>query len=769
MALAFAHMQVIHAGPQSSAVAFLAYMKRARLVDEVTGQAYDFTERHEGGEDLLADGVELPEGAPEAWRDPARLANDMQRAELVSDRKTGEVRYRKDAQLARAETLPMPRELGLEEWKAMVTAYVHETYVSKGVPVAWAIHDASGDQPHAHLLVSTRAFDPATGMLSRRKARELNPDFAKGVLVRDDPGLRWAAFQEQWARSRGLELNFDLRGPVAQKRRGKGRFIDGASDAMDQADEAEEANREALRDPAKVLATLSAQKSTWTERDLSRLLRALPLQERDEVKTLVLGQDEVVKLDEDVYSTRSVLAQEQRLLDLAEGWIGTNRHAAPAEAVEAVLAEQKTLSEEQRTTVLNCVAAGQLALVRGGAGTGKSHSMKVVRDCYRLSGHRVVGLAPTNAVALDMAKDGYREAGTLHRLLFCQENGIDPAWNAKTVLIVDEAGMVDTGMMDRLFQRADATGAKVILVGDERQLSSVQRGGMYAELRRRFGGSEITAVRRQNADWQRQASVALSEGRMKDAVEAYAANGCIAAGADEEATRKLLLRDWAAAYNAAPDKQRFIFTLSNEDSARLNLDVQAELEKAGRVHEVRPYKTSRGEFRAGIGDRIQFHANKREAGYFNGHIGTISARGEDGRLWVDLDSGAQVVFDPQKEMGWGLGYAGTAHRGQGKTLPEAFYLHNPFGDSRVAYVGGTRHRENLKIYYSKDRTVGLGMLAQQMARKRDQRIAVSYLDAGDLHAPASRGPTSLRANSDEADVSGAAPSPSGSSPSGPTA
>lgn len=183
MALDYANMKVIHAGPQSSAVAFLAYMKRCQLVDEVTGQAYDFTGQHAGGEDLLADGVELPDGSPEAWRDPARLVNDMQKAELIRDRKTGEVRYRKGAQLARAETLAMPRELGLDEWKGMLVDFVRETYTSRGVPVVWAIHDASGDQPHAHPLISTRYVDVEAGKLGR-KARELNPEFAKGVLVR---------------------------------------------------------------------------------------------------------------------------------------------------------------------------------------------------------------------------------------------------------------------------------------------------------------------------------------------------------------------------------------------------------------------------------------------------------------------------------------------------------------------------------------------------------------------------------------------------------
>lgn len=285
-------------GPQSSAVAFLAYMKRARLVDEVTGQAYDFTERHEGGEACWRSGVELPEGAPEAWRDPARLVNDMQRAELVRDRKTGEVRYRSGAQLARAETLAMPRELGIEEWKAMVTAYVHDICL-EGRPGRLGY-------PRCQRGPAAR---PSPGLDTRLRSGDRHAQPPQGARAesglrqgRPGPGRPGASL----GRLSGAVGTFP-RARAEVRRAGTGRAeapggrdtsVDGPSDAMDQADEAEEANREALRDPAKVLATLSAQKSTWTERDLSRLLRALPLQERGEIKSLVLGQDQVLKLDE---------------------------------------------------------------------------------------------------------------------------------------------------------------------------------------------------------------------------------------------------------------------------------------------------------------------------------------------------------------------------------------------------------------------------------------------------------------------------------------
>ena len=69
------------------------------------------------------------------------------------------------------------------------------------------------------------------------------------------------------------------------------------------------------------------------------------------------------------------------------------------------------------------MSSGGLKLIEGRAGTGKSYTLAAVREAHEAAGHRVVGLAPTNAVAQDLKADGFAEAGTVHAALFALKNG----------------------------------------------------------------------------------------------------------------------------------------------------------------------------------------------------------------------------------------------------------------------------------------------------------------------------------------------------------
>ena len=138
----------------------------------------------------------------------------------------------------------------------------------------------------------------------------------------------------------------------------------------------------------------------------------------------------------------------------------------------------------------------------------------------------MIGLAPTNAVAQDLAKDGFTEAGTVHAALFALKNG-RTAWDRKTVVIVDEAAMSDARITGELLAAARQAGAKLILAGDDRQLASIERGGLFAELKQRHGAADITTVTRQRVDWQRQAAHDLAEGRFAEAVAAFDKAGAI--------------------------------------------------------------------------------------------------------------------------------------------------------------------------------------------------------------------------------------------------
>ena len=171
--------------------------------------------------------------------------------------------------------------------------------------------------------------------------------------------------------------------------------------------------------------------------------------------------------------------------------------------------------------------AGGLKLIEGRAGTGKSYTLAAVREAHEAAGYRIVGLAPTNAVAQDLKADGFAEAGTVHAALFAIKNGRSPGWNRRTVLVVDEAAMLDSRVTGELLAEAKRAGAKVILTGDDRQLASIERGGLFTELRRAHGAAEITEVTRQRVDWQRQAARDLAEGRFDAAVQAFDRHGAV--------------------------------------------------------------------------------------------------------------------------------------------------------------------------------------------------------------------------------------------------
>ena len=114
----------------------------------------------------------------------------------------------------------------------------------------------------------------------------------------------------------------------------------------------------------------------------------------------------------------------------------------------------------------------------------------------------------------------------MHAALFALKNG-RTRWDRRTVVIVDEAAMLDSRVTGELLAAARRAGAKVILAGDDRQLASIERGGLFTELRQRHGAAEISEVTRQRTDWQRQAARDLAEGRFAEAVAAFDRAGAI--------------------------------------------------------------------------------------------------------------------------------------------------------------------------------------------------------------------------------------------------
>ena len=764
LAIAFARARYLSRATGGNAVRSAAYNAREAITAERTGELFHFRHRdapthHE---------VLLPEGADARLADAAVLWNAAEAAEK-----------RKDSQVAREIVLALPadRELTTADRIELARTFAEQHFVSKGLAVQLDVHaphrergegegawaeGTGGDHTnwHAHLLITTRRIEG--DQLAARKARDLDPEVRKAgarTLVTDAEawGETWRAHQDRYFQEHGIGVRVDATAGHPGEHIGPVRMRKVDSPAVARAEALRTANGAACRDPAQVLAALTRNNATFTERELDRYLAkhlgagpdgtADPATIRDiaDAKWAVLGHKEVLALhDRDTgeaagrFSTRTVREQERTALaDGAAVAMAGHHRGVKARHQEAALAT-RTLRDDQRTAFEHAVSAGGLKLVEGRAGTGKSYTLAAVREAHERAGHRVVGLAPTNAVAQDLKGDGFTEAATVHSALFAIKNG-RMAWDRRTVVVVDEAAMLDSRVTGEVLAEAKRAGAKVVLAGDDRQLASIERGGLFAELRQRHGAAEITEVTRQRMGWQRQAARDLAEGRFDTAVQAFDQHGAITWTGDGEAARTALVARWKADTLADPAASRFVFAYTNADVSQLNAELRQVRRDRGELAgpDVR-LETKHGAADFAVGDRVQFTDTDKRRHIYNGNAGVITGLdARTGQVTARLDAaagvqGREVTWAAAEFEGFRHGYAGTIYKGQGKTLDHTYLLHTHHWRAAASYVALTRQRESAQVFVSTEVARDATQLARQMGRGEVRAASVAWATVDEL-------------------------------------
>lgn len=157
-------MKTISRSQGRSATAAAAYRSGEHLHDDRQGIVFDYRRK----EHIRNTAVFAPDGTPPNLLDRATLWNTAEAAEK-----------RRDALVARELELALPRELTHGQQAALVSAFINEQIVSRGLIADVAIHDATADdgreQPHVHVLFNDRAVDPdEPTALARRKTRDFN-------------------------------------------------------------------------------------------------------------------------------------------------------------------------------------------------------------------------------------------------------------------------------------------------------------------------------------------------------------------------------------------------------------------------------------------------------------------------------------------------------------------------------------------------------------------------------------------------------------------
>ncbi|KAB2834636.1 MAG: AAA family ATPase, partial [Caedimonadaceae bacterium] len=498
MAIQFARLEYVSRSTGGNACRKAAYNERTSLKCERTGELFYFEHKEDG----IYHDVILPIGAHEKFKSSKVLWNAVEHFER-----------RSNSQLCKELVLALPdnSEITFEDRIELTRQFVEQNFVSKGVAVQLDIHAPhEGDKNwHAHLLVTTRRFSKDGLTFHTHKARDLDPEVRGGLVVEADLwGEIWRDLQNTYFREKGLDLRVDAIGLVPQEHLGPVRMRHHMNDALQRAELIKESNEALSKDPEVILESLSQNKSVISKRDIEQFItKHVPRDEKEFIKQAIFGSKDLIPLldpesgtETDLFTFKQTRENEEKLLRFAHHLHQQKSLVIPSNIKDDIKG-QYSLSSEQEIAFEHATHSNNLSIIQGRAGVGKSYVLKPIREVHESSGYKVIGLAPTHKVAEDLKEEGFIYATTCHAFLFALKNQRQQI-DDKTLLVVDEAAMLSTDLQIELLHAAKKAGAKVLLVGDSRQLLSIQRGGMFEILAERLGAAEITEVRRQSIEWQ---------------------------------------------------------------------------------------------------------------------------------------------------------------------------------------------------------------------------------------------------------------------------
>lgn len=767
-----------------SAVAASAYRAGECLTNERDGVTHDYT-RKAGIEHAE---IVLPKGSNAEWAlDRGALWNAAEAAEK-----------RSDARVAREFEIALPHELRPEERLEATRSFAQSLADRYGTAVDFAIHSPNGETDirnhHAHLMMTVRGLTE-TGlgektMLERENAWLLSQNLPTSMMQLKDTRRDWEGIaNEALARGRhdiridhrshqdrGLEIEpTEHMGVYATQMERRG--LEVVRQRMDQ--RSAQSNAALIREkPEQVLSVITSEKSVFDRHDVARALHRYIDQPEAfqnaftkvmaspaviELKPEARGEDGSVSLAR--YSTREMVETERGMAANAKAMVGRADHAVERRHVEVALgafdrmirvsAEQSLakavrageiepqekgailassgLGDEQRAAVRHITGEGGIAVVVGLAGAGKSTMLGAARQAWEAEGYRVLGAALAGKAAEGLEESSGIRSRTLASYEHGWQNG-QGKLGPKDVLVIDEAGMIGSRQLARFVSEAHSAGAKLVMVGDPEQLQAIGAGAPFRAIAERIGFVELTQIRRQQEEWQREASRAFARGGTSEALAAYDSYGMVRFHEGQGEARAAIVRSYLEDAQANPKGSRVTLAHRRVDVRALNEAIRnarqerGELPKGDEAGE-RRFITNDGDRAFAPGDRVVFLENNRDLQVKNGMLGTVREVGE-GCLVAQLDGKGRerIVSVPvQSYRAIDHGYATTIHKTQGATVDKAFVLASKTMDRHLAYVAMTRHRQGVELHASTEEfRDGMAGLSTSLSRDGAKETTLDY-------------------------------------------
>lgn len=661
--------------------------------------------------------------------------------------------------------ISLPRELN-EEQKIQLVREFTKNVLGDAHAYTWAIHEPKAkdgeSNPHVHIMFCERRNDGIERDVEQyfKRYNSKNPELGGAGKDRSFTHKSFVhAVRQEWAetvnhkmQSLGLDARIDHRsykdmGVDIESQNVKRLYANSEnvenSAAFTMSDSIRSKQREngwrIIENPTIALDALTAMQSTFTKRDLEKYVFAHTdgVEQYTKAFNSILSSQSLMQLDDDKqkFTSSQMRETESKILDDVRYLSGKKHGERDADTHMCALqvSFNRTFNEEQKNSFDLFMTGRQIAVLNGAAGTGKSYVLGAVNEAYSDAGFKVIGAALQGTTAQNMEIDAGIKSSTIASLLKRLDNeqnmpSLKQTLDSKTVLIIDEAGMVGSRDMQKLIEHAKRTEASIRLVGDDKQLNAVSAGSAFSKVQNNVGSenrAELVNIIRQRDENQRAASVQLSQHNIAGGLSVYEDLNKIHSLETQQGAREYIVSQWAAS-----DKDKIMLAYTNADVNAMNKAARSILrEKGGLGIDVKA-STAKGSIDLAEGDLILFKEANKDMGVLNGTRGTVERiTAYDGKaesLVVTLNDGKKVDFSLEQYNNLNHAYASTVHSSQGVTVDEAFLLVSSAMNANLTYVAATRHRDDLTIAFSREQFQDISDMKQKLSKTEEKTYTADY-------------------------------------------
>lgn len=384
------------------------------------------------------------------------------------------------------------------------------------------------------------------------------------------------------------------------------------------------------------------------------------------------------------------------------------------------------ISDEQRHAVEHItMGTGGVAVLSGLAGTGKTTVSDLYSQAFIAEGKRMIGVAVSNNAAQKLQAESGMDSASVAKTLSMLRKG-ELTLSDKDVVVLDEAGMVDTKDTRLLMVACHEAGAKLIMQGDTHQLQPVGAGAGMSLAKQVAGNAMLTEIRRQKSAKDRETAKdfydqdesgnVINRTDVKSRAETVVKGQKILSNlltndhVEEYGTQKQAVRGAIADYMASQVdvSQRLLLAHSRAEVAEANDLVRAAMKATGELGQRDvEFKARDGkhwkQMSLAEGDLIKFTTRDDNLGVINGSrakVEKIKQAWEKGggfditvRIESEIkeDDGRNFTFNTHEYNALAHRYANTVHSAQGQGKQEIYHILNTgMADNQSTLVAFTR-------------------------------------------------------------------------------